>query len=231
MKKILSKITAIAAISSTLFHIPCAYASGKAPKSSLPTLLSQTQSDIDCLLTLVKKFGDSIEKELLKKAVDPAQPPIIIRDMSTGFDKCEASLIEKEWSVFSQSGEPHTFEDWQNQGRAYDQTVRNFSSYLLRRNLYGRKSTPENFKKIKEFFKDHCEALIKLNPDYQYNAILEILTKYSTDQPSPLFVDFKDYLKKINRKRPDKFCIMHNSNYSRVCILIEFEGQLTLLAY
>lgn len=229
MKKILSKLTAIATISSTLFCIPFAHASGEPPKPSLPTLLSHIQSKLDYMSTLVKAIGDSTEKELFAEAMNPNQSPIIISEMSTKFEDCQASLIAKGWSVLPCAEELRTLVKWKKQRQAYHAIVDgtspcNFNHYLLE------KRKTRSFTKIKKILKSQCEALQKLRSDHQRSTILGVLTEYSK-RPSPLFHDFKEYLEKIDGKRPNNFCIMHNSDYSRICILIEFRGQLTLLAY
>ena len=229
MKKTLSKLTAIATISSTLFCIPFAHASGEPPKSSLSTLLSRTQSTLDCMSTLVKAIGDSTEKELLAEAMNPNQSPIIISEMSTKFEDCQASLIARGWSVLPCAEELRPLVEWEKQHQAYHAIVDgtspcNFNHYLLE------KRKTRSFTKIKKILKSQCEALQKLRSDHQRSTILDVLTEYSK-RPSPLFHDFKEYLEKIDGKRPNNFCIMHNSDYSRICILIEFRGQLTLLAY
>ena len=229
MEKTLSKLTAIATISSTLFCIPFAHASGEPPKPSLPTFLSHTQSTLDCLSTFVKAIGNSMEKKLFAEAMNPNQSPIIISEMSTKFEDCQASLIAKGWSVLPCAEELRPLVEWEKQHQAYHAIVDgtspcNFNHYLLE------KRKTKNFTKIKRILKSQCEALQKLCSDYQRSTILGVLTEYSK-RPSPLFHDFKEYLEKINGKRPNNFCIMHNSDYSRICILIEFRGQLTLLAY
>lgn len=229
MEKTLSKLTAIATISSTLFCIPFAHASGEPPKPSLPTFLSHTQSTLDCLSTFVKAIGDSMEKKLFAEAMNPNQSPIIISEMSTKFEDCQASLIAKGWSVLPCAEELRTLVEWEKQRQAYHAIVDgtspcNFNHYLLE------KRKTRSFTKIKKILKSQCEALQKLCSDHQRSTILSVLTEYSK-RPSPLFHDFKEYLEKIDGKRLNDFCIMHNSDYSRICILIEFRGQLTLLAY
>lgn len=226
MKKTLSKLTAIATISSTLFCIPFAHASGEPPKSSLQTLLSRTQSKLDYMSTLAKAIGDFTEKRLFAEAMNPNQPPIIISEMSTKFEDCQTSLIAKGWSVLPCAEEQRTLVEWEKQ--AYHAIVDgtspcNFNHYLLE------KRKTRSFTKIKKILKSQCEALQKLCSDHQRSTILGVLTEYSK-RPS-LFHDFKEYLEKIDGKRPNNFCIMHNSDYSRICILIEFRDQLTLLAY
>ena len=229
MKKTLSKLTAIATISSTLFCIPFAHASGEPPKPPLLTLLSRTQSTLDYMSTLAKAIGDFKEKELFAEAMNPNQSPIIISEMSTKFEDCQASLIAKGWSVLPCAEELRTLVEWEKQRQAYHAIVDgtspcNFNHYLLE------KRKTRNFTKIKRILKSQCEALQKLCSDHQRSTILGVLTEYSK-RPSPLFHDFKEYLEKIDGKRLNDFCIMHNSDYSRICILIEFRGQLTLLAY
>lgn len=229
MEKTLSKLTAIATISSTLFCIPFAHASGEPPKPSLTTFLSRTQSRLDCLSTLIKAIGDSTEKKLFAEAMNPDQSPIIISEMSTKFEDCQASLIAKGWSVLPCAEELRTLVKREKQRQAYHAIVDgtspcNFNHYLLE------KRKTRSFTKIKKILKSQCEALQKLRSDHQRSTILGVLTEYSK-RPSPLFHDFKEYLEKIDGKRPNNFCIMHNSDYSRICILIEFRGQLTLLAY
>lgn len=235
MKKTLSKLTAIATISSTLFCIPFAHASGEPPKPSLPTFLSHTQSTLDYLSTFVKAIGDSMEKKLFAEAMNPNQSPIIISEMSTKFEDCQASLIAKGWSVLPCAEEPRTLVEWEKQHQAYNAimgstSLCNFNHYLMKRQLFDKRKTPKNFTEIKKILENQCKALQELCPNYQCGTILGVLTEYSK-RPSPLFHDFKEYLEKIAGKQLDDFCIMHNSDYSRVCILIEFEGQLTLLAY